>query len=78
MFIKVGMIEASQYDLIDLDTNKRIPLVQSGNDKTGYYTVVKSIDGTVNTIQTDYFKGKLILEVKKGNIKFVKKGQSNG
>ncbi len=39
MYLNIADAEAPYYDVIDLDTGQRIPLVQCANDMTGEYVV---------------------------------------
>ena len=69
--------DAAEWDVIDVDTNQRIPLVQWANDETGEYKVLMTdISGELLEkwcpISLEY---KIQRELKKGNIKLVRKSK---
>lgn len=72
MFKSVEDKDSDQWEVLDLDTKKYIRGVQWANDDTGEYEVVKSNkDGT--GIICDKETNEVIKEIKKGNIKLVRK-----
>ncbi len=72
MKLSVKDKEAPNYDVIDLDTGKRIPLVQWADDELGEYVVVLRDEAGNFKCDTD---GCLIKVKKKGRIKLVKKSE---
>jgi hypothetical protein len=77
MYKHVDENDSHLYDVIDLDTNKRIPGVQWANDETGDYEVcLFNDDGSVKSyICNTCGDCHLLVEKRKGNIKFIKKEQ---
>jgi len=63
------------WDVINLDTGKRIPFVQWANDKTGEYEILLQ-DDKGNWIE-EWINGFLEIktELRKGNIKLVRKSK---
>jgi len=67
--------DSSKWDVIDLDTSKRIEGVQFANDETGEYSVVVfDKDGSIKLcICPNCQDSHVLIEYKKGNIKLVRK-----
>lgn len=69
MYLHVDDINSQDYDVIDLDTNKRISRCQWANDKSGQYNIcLINKDGSLMFDDLG-----LVTVVKKGNIKLRKK-----
>ena len=69
MYLHVNQKEAELWNLINLDKGDIMTHVKWADDQKGEYGVGKKRNGKYCFDQ----KGKLIIEVKKGNIKLVKK-----
>jgi hypothetical protein len=74
MHLKVSDKDAPFYDVIDLDTGKRIPLVQEADDETGEYVVIATNANGKIKLDNDLC---IIKVKKKGRIKLVKKEIKN-
>jgi len=79
MVIKVGDKEASNYQVINLDTNEVIRGVQEANDETGEYKVIIFSKYPEVVLVTDPTTGLRYakIEVRKGKIKIVRKEVRN-
>ncbi len=74
MIIHVSQKDSKNWDVIDLDSGKRIPLVQWANDETGRYEVI-AVDKDNNFIEKwcpITLGYEVQYEQKVGNIKLVK------
>lgn len=71
MFKSVKAIDRAEWELIDLDTGKKIPKVQWADDETGEYEVLKVDNNGV--VIYDQITNETLKEYKKGNIKLVRK-----
>jgi len=67
--------DSSKWDVIDLDTGKRLERVQFANDETGYYDIIIiNEDGSLKECICDKCgDNHMLIEHKKGNIKLIKK-----
>jgi hypothetical protein len=74
MHLKVEDNESYKYDVIDVNTGKKIPRVQEADDETGEFTLFL-IDSNTNELIIDKEKDEVVLFKFKGNIKLVKKGE---
>ena len=71
MYLNIEMEEASDYDVIDIDSGIKIPLVQEADDETGkFICYLRDEDG--NYI-LDKKLDKVVEFHFKGNIKLIKK-----
>lgn len=68
MIIHVNSIWSAYFDVIDLDTNKRIALCQWADEKSGYYRVlvlndkgVTFFNNTIQEFETELRKGKIVI-----------------
>jgi hypothetical protein len=72
MYLKVGMPEANDYDVIDLNTNQKIPCVQEADDITGDFSLllydIANGECVYNKEKREFVEFHF-----KGNIKLVKK-----
>ena len=75
MHLKVKEQDCDLYDCIDLNTNQRIPLVQEANDETGELSIYLR-DSDNNDLIYDIEKKEYVLFKFKGNIKLIKKQET--
>ena len=77
MIISVYQLESHLWDVIDLDTGKRIGKVQWADDRTGNYGILKENEkGEIEWCNCSKCgNNHTIEEIKHGNIKIVRKSK---
>jgi hypothetical protein len=69
MHLKVSDPESYKYDVIDVNTGVRIPMVIEANDETGEYEIYMFDENNMPKMCGNNY----LTEKRKGNIKLVKK-----
>jgi len=78
MYINIDMPDKHEYDVIDVNSQVRIPGIQEANDETGEFSIIMKDCDTGEWIDkwNSYSKEfDLVIFKFKGNIKIIKKGE---